>query len=80
MKDELDLLEDLDINIESQVIIMIDKEGKPNFILIGNSFTQEQFDAIERFTVLENPSFILKILIKLEIINDRVVSWFKSFF
>ena len=80
MKDELDLLEDLDIDIESQVIIMIDKEGKPNFILIGNSFTQEQFDAIERFTVLENPSFILKILIKLEIINDRVVSWFKSFF
>ncbi len=80
MKEDLDLLDDLDMDIKSQVIIMIDKEGNPNFILIGDSFTQEQFDAIERFTVLENPSFILKILIKLEIINDRIVGWFKRFF
>ena len=80
MKEELSLFDDLEIDIKSQVIIMIDKEGNPNFILIGDSFTQAQLDAIERFTVLENPSFILKILIKLEIINDRICGWFKSFF
>jgi len=64
---------------ESELFIIISKDGDVIFVSINEKgLTQEQFDMLEKMVAISEPSFILIIILYIEVYLNRLMDKIKE--